>query len=276
MDKREFQELVWAKGRELYRAMPWRDTPTLYYVLVSELMLQQTQVSRVLVKFDEFIEAFPTIDELAQASLADVVKVWQGLGYNRRAKYLHEAAKRISSDDELRQRLVLSDNPNNDDISRSLVELPGVGKNTAAAIMNYVYETPTPYIETNIRTVYFNHFFSGVKVISDAELIIWVEKTIDNEHPREWFWALMDYGAWLKTVGAGKLDSSKHYKKQAPLKGSIREVRGALIKALSRGDIAVDALPSAVPFDERFEVAYQGLIQDGLISETAGIVHLTK
>ncbi|OYX38695.1 hypothetical protein B7Z00_01635 [Candidatus Saccharibacteria bacterium 32-50-10] len=138
MDRQEFQDTVWATARELYRAMPWRDDPSLYHVLVSEIMLQQTQVPRVMTKYAEFMRAFPALDSLASASLADVLGVWQGLGYNRRAKYLHLAAKQIVERGEPRTL-------------EELVALPGVGTNTAAAIMNYVYRVPTAYIETNIR-----------------------------------------------------------------------------------------------------------------------------
>lgn len=263
MDAREFRELVWERGHELYREMPWRDEPTFYHVLVSELMLQQTQVSRVLVKFTEFMNAFPSVDDLARASLADVLKVWQGLGYNRRAKFLHQAAKHIVTHDTPRS-------------IEKLVELPGVGRNTAAAIMNYVYELPSAYVETNIRTVYFKHFFSGATVISDKELLVKVDETMDSEHPREWFWALMDYGASLKAQGEGRLDVSKHYKKQTPLKGSVREVRGAILRELGARDMTRDELMVVLDADERFSSAYDGLCRDGLIAETGGCSHLTK
>ncbi len=265
MNTAAFQELVWQKGRELYRDMPWRDEPTFYHVLVSELMLQQTQVSRVLVKFEEFMQEFPTIDALASAELADVLRVWQGLGYNRRAKYLHEAAKRAS----------LLSVPHT---LNTLMDLPGVGKNTAAAIMNYTENHPTPFIETNIRTVYFNHFFAGQTDVHDRDILALVEKTMDHEHPREWFWALMDYGAYLKSQGAGQLTTSKHYKKQSPLKGSVREIRGQILRTLSttRRPITKAQLMKAITVDQRFEPAFTGLLRDGLITQSDGKVHLTK
>lgn len=142
----DFQQLVQQKGKQLYRPMPWRERPTFYYVLVSEIMLQQTQVGRVLAKFTEFTRTFPTIDSLAATDLPRVLAVWQGLGYNRRAKYLHQAA----------QAVAVNGTPNT---QIKLMKLPGVGANTAAAILNYAYEIPTPFVETNIRTVYFHHFF---------------------------------------------------------------------------------------------------------------------
>ena len=263
MDTNQFSELIWEKAGELYRDMPWRDDPSFYHVLVSELMLQQTQVSRVLVKFDEFMKPFPTIEALAKASLADVLRVWQGLGYNRRAKFLHEAAKYV----------VQHGQPTTID---GLVELPGVGRNTAGALMNYVYEIPTPFIETNIRTVFLNHFFEGEKSVSDAAIYELVDETMDREHPREWFWALMDYGAWLKSQGAGVLDLSTHYRKQAPLNGSVREVRGQIIAHLISRDYEIIELSDALNADERFEPAIEGLVRDGLISRSGTRIHLTK
>lgn len=263
LTKAAFQELIWQKARELYRDMPWRDDPSFYHVLVSELMLQQTQVARVLVKFSDFMTAFPTIETLAQAPLAEVLRVWQGLGYNRRAKFLHEAAKYVVVH---RQPTTLDE----------LMELPGVGRNTAGALMNYVYDIPTPFIETNIRTVYLNHFFAGAKSVSDRELYEIVEATMDREHPREWGWALMDYGAWLKTQGAGMVNASRHYRKQSPLKGSVREIRGKIIARLSEHDYDLTSLEMTVGGDERFLPALNGLERDGLIQRDAGIVHLTK
>lgn len=263
MDTRVFQELVWERAQELYRDMPWRDEPSFYHVLVSELMLQQTQVPRVLVKFAEFMDAFPTIHDLARAPLADVVRVWQGLGYNRRAKFLHESARYVVSHG---QPKTLED----------MVKLPGVGHNTAGALMNYVYEIPTPFIETNIRTVYFNHFFEGREGVSDKEVLQLVDATMDREHPREWCWALMDYGAWLKRQGTAMLVYSKHYRKQAPLKGSVREVRGKIIAALSEAEYDIDVLARTLAVDERFVPALQGLIRDGLVEQRGTGVHLTK
>ena len=260
----DFQELVWGKNQELFRPMPWRDDPSFYRVLVSELMLQQTQVARVLVKFEEFMHIFPTIGALANASLADVLRAWQGLGYNRRAKYLHDAAKYVAKHGQ----------PKTID---ELVKLPGVGRNTAGAIMNYVYENPTPFIETNIRSVYIRHFFSNEISVADHNIYELVEKTLDDEHPREWFWALMDYGSWLKAQGAGNVSLSQHYRKQAPLKGSVREVRGQILKQLSEvAEMSLDVLRIQLQADERFDTALEGLKRDGLIECRDAIIHLTK
>jgi A/G-specific adenine glycosylase len=263
---REFQELVWQKSRELYREMPWREDTRPYYVLVSELMLQQTQVVRVVPKFQAFIERFPDAETLAGASLADTLKLWQGLGYNRRAKFLHEAAKMIVRDfggkfpeDEA-----------------GLLKLPGVGKNTAGAILAYSYNQSSIFIETNIRTVYIHHFFADDFAVDDKEIIEKLAATLDHEHPREFYWALMDYGSWLKANGVRNNSSSKHYKKQSPLKGSLRETRGAIVRLLSGQDMTRDELQKAVAMPDRFDRALEGLQSDGLIAETGSRLHLTK
>ncbi len=210
-----FIETVWQEARELYRDMPWRRQVDPYYVLVSEIMLQQTQVDRVVPKFEQFIGRFPTITALARAPLADVLVMWSGLGYNRRARFLHQAARRIV---EVYGGTIPM-------VHKELMTLPGVGANTAGALLAYSANIPTVFIETNIRTVYFYHYFPDRETVGDDELRELVARTVDQEHPREWYWALMDYGAALKRRGVGAVSKSRHYKRQSPLKGSVREVR---------------------------------------------------
>ncbi|MNH58483.1 A/G-specific adenine glycosylase [compost metagenome] len=266
MEIDDFQELISRKGYELYRDMPWRQDTRPYYVLVSELMLQQTQVDRVVPKFNAFIESFPDEKTLAAASLAEVLTLWNGLGYNRRAKFLHDAAKMIVTGFE-------------GVFPRSyeeLVKLPGVGPNTAGAILNYAFNHATIFIETNVRTVYFHHFFPGGDKISDAQLLPLIEQTLDREHPREFYWALMDYGSWLKHQGIGKITQSRHYKKQSALAGSVREVRGQIVRQLAVGDMTHQQLQRAVIGDERFEQALAGVVRDGLVSRRGDVFHLTK
>ena len=231
----EFQELIRQKGRELYRDMPWRTNTDPYYVLVSEIMLQQTQVSRVIPKFNEFMTKFPTIQVLAAAPLSDVLTIWNGLGYNRRAKYLHDAAKQIISDNQLLSlfappHLQTLNSPKNPKkarpftpvtgvtrlgLAKLFLRLPGVGNNTAGAILAYSYNQPAVFIETNIRTVYFHHFFTNQLNVTDKEIAELLDQTMDKEHPREFYWALMDYGAQLKRSGLDQLSKSTGYKKQS-------------------------------------------------------------
>lgn len=249
----DFQQLVWQKGKQLYRPMPWREQPVFYYVLVSEIMLQQTQVARVLVKFAEFTRTFPTIDSLAAADLSRVLAAWQGLGYNRRAKYLHQAAQAVAANGTPNTQI-------------KLMKLPGVGANTAAAILNYAYEIPTPFVETNIRTVYFHHFFANETRVSDRDVLVKVTETIDIARPREWFWALMDYGAELKRQGYGRLSQSRHYVKQPPLSGSMRQMRGEIVRRYTHGQSVVQ-IARELSSDPRFAAALRSVQNDGLISE---------
>ncbi|QQG50965.1 MAG: A/G-specific adenine glycosylase [Candidatus Saccharibacteria bacterium] len=266
MNTNDFQELLWQQGRDLYRTMPWREDTRPYYILVSELMLQQTQVDRVIPKFEAFIKAFPSEQELAGASLADVLKLWSGLGYNRRAKYLHDAAKKIVNE-------LGGEFPNT---KEGLLALPGVGPGTAGAIAVYAYNLPVAFIETNVRTVYFHHFFKEGELVTDKELSKVVEATLDREHPREFYWAIMDYGTWLKKNGTGRIAQSHHYKKQSPLKGSVREVRGQIIKVLTEGDKTRTQLEDYFKSDSRLESALAGLLREGLVMENEGVLHLTK
>jgi A/G-specific adenine glycosylase len=266
MNSSEFSTLLWEQARLLYREMPWRQDTRPYYILVSEIMLQQTQVDRVVPKFEAFIAQFPDEKSLAQASLADVLQLWSGLGYNRRAKFLHEAAKYII--DENAGKF-----PTTKD---ALLKLPGVGQNTAGAILTYAYNEAVPFIETNVRTVYIHHFFEDGDKISDKEIASKLIETIDHEHPREFYWALMDYGSWLKRQGLGRLAQSKHYKKQSPLKGSVREIRGALLRALADGPLNLKQLQDMVIYDERFIPALEGLIKDGLVTKNDNLIQLSQ
>jgi A/G-specific adenine glycosylase len=266
VNKNDFVEILWKRGNELYRTMPWREDTRPYYVLVSELMLQQTQVDRVIPKFEAFIERFPDVASLATAPLADVLTLWSGLGYNRRAKFLHESAKKIMSEFQ----------GNFPETKAELLLLPGVGEGTSGAILAYAFNQPVVFIETNVRTVYFHHFFTEGEKVSDAELAVLVEETLDYEHPREFYWALMDYGTWLKKNGAGKITQSKHYKRQSALKGSVREVRGQIVRRLTLGGADIKVLQQDVVLDERFQPALDGLLRDGLVEQTGDLFHLTK
>lgn len=266
MNSKEFQELVWQKGRELYRDMPWRQTDDPYKIMVSELMLQQTQVDRVVPKYEEFIGRYPDVFALATASLGDIITLWNGLGYNRRAKFLHDSAIKIVVDYDGKVPSTL----------KKLVSLPGIGPNTAGAILAYGFDQPAGFIETNIRTVYFQHYFEDSHLVTDDELRRVVRETVDEDHPREWFWALMDYGNYLKRKGSGQLDKSAHYKKQPPLKGSVREVRGQIIRALTKDTMSEAELRDDVAGDDRFMPALQGLLKEGLIERSDTKLHLTK
>lgn len=204
-------------------ALPWRKTTNPYRILVSEIMLQQTQVDRVLPKYKAFLKRFPTVQKLATAPLSEVLIAWQGLGYNRRAKMLHQCAKLVASE-------------YGGTFPKTLLELqklPGVGPYTASAVCAFAYNTEVVLIETNVRTVYIHHFFNNQTDVHDVEILKRVEKTLDRESPREWYWAIMDYGSHLKKHVGNLNNQSKHYVKQSKFVGSDRQIRGAILRILS-------------------------------------------
>ena len=229
---------------EYYRAhgrhnLPWRMTTDPYAIAVSEIMLQQTQVSRVIEKYRQFMEEFPTARALSRAPLARVLSMWNGLGYNRRAKFLHQMACVVESD--------------HGGIFPATVEglrqLPGIGAYTAGAIAAFAYDVPSVFIETNIRTVHVHHFFQkeyqGGVAVRDADIAEVVARTLGQRgtiSAREWYWALMDYGAHLKRLGI-KNGPCDHRPKQSVFQGSDRQVRGAIIRALAMGGDSATLTP---------------------------------
>ncbi len=256
--------------------MPWR-TPepdggfSPYKILVSELMLQQTQVARVEPKFLAFIERFPNIKQLAAAELAEVLGLWNGLGYNRRAKYLHETAKAVHA-------------RHKDSFPRTfdeLTQLPGIGPNTAGAILAYGYNEPAVFIETNIRTVIIHHFFKDGSKIPDRDIKIVLEQllpgagadsgaVLDN---RQFYWAMMDYGTYLKKTVGNRNAASKAYKKQTAFHGSVRQLRGKVLRMLTDGPLELSAIYKQLE-DERAETVVAALQAEGLIRLKQGKVYL--
>ncbi len=223
MTPRKFRALVYRHYRTHGRhGLPWRKTTDPYRILVSEVMLQQTQVDRVIPYFESFLKRFPTVDALAGAPLGDVLRLWQGLGYNRRAKMLHECAKAVVQKHGGRMPRTYEE----------LLELPGIGPYTAAAVMAFAYDTALPLIETNVRAALIHHFFSMRGKVTDSELMPLVESSMDRAHPREWYSALMDYGTYIKKSEGNAARRSAHHVKQKRFAGSDRQVRGAILRAL--------------------------------------------
>jgi A/G-specific adenine glycosylase len=271
---RKFQDEVWryydAHGRhDLYWRLPDANGEfDPYKIMVSELMLQQTQVNRVLTKYTEFLERFPTVQALAVATLGNVLIAWQGLGYNRRAKFLWQAAQMVVND--------LGGKFPHD--QKELTKLPGVGMNTAGAIMAYAYDQPVGFIETNIRTVYIHHFFHNQTDVPDKAIEELVQLTLpDNEQgngsdaagARQWYWALMDYGTYIKQTHGNKSRASKSYTKQSPFEGSKRKVRGAVLRHLSLKSQSLEGL-AELEVDPRLTEVLADLEREGMVREEAG------
>ncbi len=266
MTPKYFQKIVFDFYRGHKRDLPWRKTRDPYKILVSEIMLQQTQVDRVVPKYDSFLKAFPTFSVLSQASTADVLKIWQGLGYNRRALALKALSKIVT--EQYQGKL-----PN--DIE-ALKALPGIGPYTAAAVAAFVWNMPVSCIETNIRRVYIHHFFPGATTVSDAEIFPLIEKTLDKKNPREWYYALMDYGSTFPKHVKNPNRRSKHYALQSKFKGSNREVRGAIIKILSQGSTTVTRIKKTHPeFSDRLPSALVDLKKEGFITMNKGFISLS-
>jgi len=219
---KKFREIIYGYYRKQKRDFPWRHTDDPYRILVSEVMLQQTQTARVAEKYVEFIHAFPTLKALAAASLRDVMAVWRGMGYNRRARYLHEIARRI----------VKSPVGAIPEAPEELELLPGIGRATAASICAFAFNRPVVFIETNIRAVFIHFFFNRRKSVSDREILPLAEEALDRNEPRLWYSALMDYGVMLKKRNPNPSRKSAHHQMQEPFKGSRRQVRGLVLRTL--------------------------------------------
>lgn len=207
------------------RDLPWRDTTDPYWILVSEIMLQQTQVERVREKYSRFIARFPDVESLARASIEEVLSEWQGLGYNRRVLALKKAAGEIVE----RFGGVLPEDEKN------LRSLPGIGPYTAAAILAFAFNRPVVMIETNIRRVFIHCFFQDRTEVADREILPLIEATLDRENPREWYNALMDYGYHLGTTIENPNRRSRHYQRQSSFEGSNRQIRGKILRLLVDG-----------------------------------------
>lgn len=217
--------------------LPWRTNLDPYAILISELMLQQTQVNRVIPKFESFLKSFPTITSLAHAPLSTVLIAWQGLGYNRRAKYLHQVAQTIQHHHQGQVPTNLT----------ALVSLPGIGPNTAKAIWTYAFNQPEVFIETNIRSVFIHHYFQNQQSVSDQSLMPLIQENLDLNQPRIWYWALMDYGSYLKSTLPNPNRSSRHYTKQSKFEGSNRQLRGLVLRLLSPNPLPKPILISQLP-----------------------------
>ncbi len=224
--------------------LPWRQTTDLYKILVSEVMLQQTQVERVIPFYERFIKRFPDAKTLAKAPLSEVLKYWSGLGYNRRGKYLQGAAKLLQEAAELPKKgvglpFISPFLGSSAELTTEFLEnLPGIGPYTARAIATFAYNRPEIFIETNVRTVFIHYCFVKRRkldsLVSDVEILPLVEKALKASRmkPRDFYAALMDYGSYLKKQGIRLNIKSKHYNKQPKFEGSYRQLRGAVLRAL--------------------------------------------
>ena len=290
MSIKTFQKTVWEFYEKNKRTFPWRDTADPYKILVSEVMLQQTQTSRVVEKYQVFLKAFPTIESLAKSPQSKVLKHWQGLGYNRRALFLKKSAEMICNDVLIHHYKLGVE---------YLQTLPGIGPNTAGAIVAFAYNKPVVFIETNIRRVFIHSFFSDSTNVPDSEIFPLIQACLplpreeqnrstiggsefisegSSRNPegvsrdvREWYYALMDYGAYLAKAVQNPNRKSKHYTKQSKFEGSIRQTRGLLIKALLKKPMTYEKLMESSNNPHQLNEALEKLVKEGVISKRGNL-----
>ncbi len=215
-------------------------------------MLQQTQVSRVEAKWRAWCDRYGGFAALAGATNTEVLAAWQGMGYNRRALWLKRAAIVIVSKHGGKLPRDVA----------ALMQLPGIGANTAGSIAAFAYNEPTVFIETNIRRVYIHEFFAGAVAVGDKVLLPLIEQTLDRANPREWYWALMDYGTHLARTVPNPNRSSRAYRRQSVFEGSLRQMRGEILRQLvANGPSDLAALSG----DPRLDAAVEALAAEGAI-----------
>ncbi len=272
MQTTDFLTVLEGYYRRAGRDLPWRQldgrgTIDPYRVLVSELMLQQTQVNRVLPKYTEFLRTFPTLQSLAEASQPEVLALWSGLGYNRRALYLHQAAKQLAKVPEPWR-------------FEDLVVCKGIGPNTAGAILAYSYNEPVLFLETNVKTVLIHHFFEDKTGISDNELLgklaevaPWLHPSLPTLQPRLFYWALMDYGTHLKATIGNQSHRSKSFTRQSKFEGSLRQIRGRVIKLLLSGPQPLETVRQQIA-DDRLDDVVAKLQAENMVKLTRNTLML--
>ncbi|HOI23078.1 MAG TPA: A/G-specific adenine glycosylase [Spirochaetales bacterium] len=266
MNPEDFRALVYEKASACHRDLPWRRTRDPYAIMVSEYMLQQTQVVRVVPKYSAWLERFPDFQALAESATQEVLRYWSGLGYNRRALALQTSARTVAR--QYGSRL-----PEDE---KSLRGLPGVGKYTARAILAFAFDRPTVFLETNIRAVLLKHFFPEERQVAEATLEEKAALVVDTEAPRKWYNALMDYGAELKRVEENHSVRSSNYRKQMAFAGSFRSLRGAVLKRLlEQGRVSKEELYAELSFSgAEIERCCELLVKEGFAAYEGGALEI--
>lgn len=256
LSRDEFVARVWEQGREHYRDLPWRNIDDAYGVLVSEVMLQQTQVVRVINYWERFVGMFPTVDALAAGATSEVLELWQGLGYNRRALALKRAAEECS-------RLYAGKLPQGYD---ELVALPGIGSATAAGVRAFAYQLPGVYLETNVRTVFLHELFADREGVTDKELIPLIEDVCPVHEVRAWYYALLDYGAALKAEGKNASRRSAHYARQSTFEGSRRQKRAWIVRRVLAAEEGIEQPRVLAELNEAEAKAKRDIVDEELFA----------
>ena len=242
MSQDEFCRYVLSEGQRLYRDLPWRGIDDAYGVLVSEVMLQQTQVKRVLGRWERWMGMFPSPDALAAAAPADVLAEWQGLGYNRRALALKRAAEECSQ--RFGGRLP--------ETVEQLQELPGIGPATAAGVTSFARNLPAIYIETNVRTVFIHTLFPDCEAVSDNQQAAG-GGLLSRSGPGSPV-VLRAVGCWCgsEVAGGKRLAAQRALHASVGVRGSRRQKRACLVRiVLACPGIAVRQAAVRLDAEER-------------------------
>lgn len=281
MNMDPFRTLVRTEGVRLYRDLPWRRTRDPYEIWLSEVMLQQTQVARVMTRWPAWLDRFPSVFALAEASTAEVLDEWQGMGYNRRALALKAAAEQVV-------RTYDGVFPHE---AKQLQALPGIGPATAQGIRSFAFDLPGVYLETNVRTVLLHHLFPDVPDVPDRELIPLAETTCPapvkdarpapqregayavpqdaHDTPRAWYYAMLDYGAHLKKTVPNPSRRAKAYTRQSKFEGSRRQKRAEVVRQLldaqARGEL-LDAAAIGRALNEVEHAAARPAVESELVA----------
>ena len=252
-----FRKVIFDYYHTFGRNFIWRQTDNPYHIVVSEIMLQQTQTDRAVEKYTQFITQLPDFESLAQVSLRDLLTLWSGLGYNRRALYLQKIAQKIMQE----YAGILPADP------EILKTFPGIGPGTAGSVCAFAYNLPTVFIETNIRTVFIHTFFKNQQDVTDSLIMPLIAQTVDPGNARHWYYALMDYGVMLKKKYKNPSRLSAHHVKQSTFEGSERQIRGQIIKLLTEhAALSLEYLVSLSGRDPvRVERNLHALCAEGLI-----------
>jgi len=266
-DISNFQEFIFSWWQTNRRDFPWRHTRDPYRITVSEIMLQQTQADRVVLKYTEFLAAYPTVSKLAACPKADVLRIWKGLGYNRRALYLYNIAKIITKVHHNKFPFT----------EQQLIKLPGVGRYTARATMVFAYGIDVAMVDTNIRKILTHFFYSG-RLQKDSV----IQKTADMLVPKgkswEWHQALMDYGAFAFRTATRP---DKKRKAIVPFKESDRFFRGRMLDLLrvkrQKGKALIRSMARDFKRPQTDMVRIlDALVKDGLAQRRKGLVALPE
>ncbi len=263
-----FQDFIWDFYARNRRDFAWREVNDPYKVVVSEFMLQQTQTYRVAPKFEFFVRELPNFEALAHVPLRDLLRLWQGLGYNRRALFLQKSAQKVV----IEYAGLLPADP------EILVTFPGIGKATAGSICAFAFNMPTVFIETNIRAVFIHSFFRDKKTVSDAEIMPLIEQTLPIDNSREWYYALMDYGVMLKQQCANPSRKSAHHTLQSRFEGSNRQIRGAIVRLLTKNQSMTEpALVQVLAKDaDRVEKIIEQLCSEGFLKRVRNLLKIAE